>query len=66
MVDRVYGHHSPDHLSSAARTITGKANGEVSVVDENARHRAQQSQSTSLSQNSLQTGSFAGKIRRSK
>jgi hypothetical protein len=32
IVDRVYGHYSSDHMSSAARAITGKTSGKVSVV----------------------------------
>ena len=41
MIERVYGHHSPEHLRNAADAITGKA-GSVSVVvsvveDKNAR-----------------------------
>jgi len=32
MVDRVYGHHSPEHLKQAAEAITGKKAGSVSVV----------------------------------
>jgi hypothetical protein len=32
MLDRVYGHHSPDHLKSAANAITGKNAANVSVV----------------------------------
>ena len=32
MLDRVYGHHSPEHLKGAADAITGKNNANVSVV----------------------------------
>jgi integrase len=32
MLDRVYGHHSPDHLKGAANAITGKNTANVSVV----------------------------------
>ena len=32
MLDRVYGHHSADHLKGAANAITGKNSGNVSVV----------------------------------
>jgi integrase len=32
ILDRVYGHHSPDYLKRAATAITGKATGNVSVV----------------------------------
>lgn len=32
ILDRVYGHHSPDHLKSAADAITGKNASNVSVV----------------------------------
>jgi integrase len=32
MLDRVYGHHSPDHLKGAAHAITGKNKANVSVV----------------------------------
>jgi hypothetical protein len=32
MLDRVYGHHSPDHLKGAAHAITGKNTANVSVV----------------------------------
>lgn len=32
MLDRVYGHHSPDHLKGAADAITGKNPASVSVV----------------------------------
>jgi integrase len=32
ILDRVYGHHSPDHLKGAARAITGKNKANVSVV----------------------------------
>lgn len=31
MIERVYGHHSPEHLRNAAMAITGKAEN-VSVV----------------------------------
>jgi integrase len=31
-LDRVYGHHSPDHLKGAANAITGKSTTNVSVV----------------------------------
>lgn len=36
MIERVYGHHSPDHLRGAAQAITGKTanvSGVVSVVE---------------------------------
>lgn len=44
MIERVYGHHSPEHLRNAADAITGKA-GSVSVVvsvveDTNFRNKA--------------------------
>jgi hypothetical protein len=32
MLDRVYGHHSPEHLKGAAHAITGKNKANVSVV----------------------------------
>ena len=32
ILDRVYGHHSPDHLKGAADAITGKNKANVSVV----------------------------------
>lgn len=32
-LDRVYGHHSPDHLKGAADAITGKIKPRVSVVE---------------------------------
>ena len=32
MLDRVYGHHSPEHLKQAAEAITGKKAANVSVV----------------------------------
>jgi integrase len=32
ILDRVYGHHSPDHLKGAANAITGKNTANVSVV----------------------------------
>jgi hypothetical protein len=32
MLDRVYGHHSPDRLKGAAHAITGKNKANVSVV----------------------------------
>jgi integrase len=32
MLDRVYGHHNPDHLKGAADAITGKNTANVSVV----------------------------------
>jgi integrase len=32
ILDRVYGHHSPDHLKGAADAITGKSKPRVSVV----------------------------------
>jgi integrase len=32
MLDRVYGHHSPEHLKQAAEAITGKKVANVSVV----------------------------------
>ena len=31
-LDRVYGHHSPDHLKGAANAIAGKSTADVSVV----------------------------------
>jgi hypothetical protein len=31
-LDRVYGHHSPEHLKGAADAITGKNTANVSVV----------------------------------
>jgi hypothetical protein len=44
MLDRVYGHHSPDHLKSAANAITGKNAANVSVVGESeARTKLQKS-----------------------
>jgi integrase len=33
VLDRVYGHHSPDYLQGAAAAITGKNRGNVSVVE---------------------------------
>jgi hypothetical protein len=41
ILDRVYGHHSPDHLRGAATAITGK-NANVSVVDEKRSSRKHQ------------------------
>ena len=32
ILDRVYGHHSPDHLKGAAEAIAGKNKLNVSVV----------------------------------
>jgi hypothetical protein len=32
MLDRIYGHHSSDHLKGAAHAITGKNKANVSVV----------------------------------
>jgi integrase len=32
ILDRVYGHHSPEHLKGAAKAITGKSKANVSVV----------------------------------
>jgi integrase len=32
ILDRVYGHHSPEHLKQAAEAITGKRAANVSVV----------------------------------
>jgi integrase len=32
-LNRVYGHHSPDHLKGAAAAIAGKDNADVSVVE---------------------------------
>jgi integrase len=32
VLDRVYGHHSPEHLKQAAEAITGKTATKVSVV----------------------------------
>ena len=32
ILDRVYGHHSPEHLQGAAKAITGKNKATVSVV----------------------------------
>jgi hypothetical protein len=34
MLDRVYGHHSPEHLKQGAEAITGKKAASVSVVGE--------------------------------
>ena len=43
MLDRVYGHHSPDHLKGAATAITGKnVSVVVSVVDEKRSSRKHQ------------------------
>jgi hypothetical protein len=32
ILDRVYGHHTPDHLKGAAEAITGKNKAKISVV----------------------------------